>query len=96
METQTEAPKTGREARGNALFVWIALAAVAAATMLFFDVLAWTGACYDAVEGGESYCTSGPMVGVAAAWVIGVVFGVVLVGSVVQAVRVARRPRGRG
>lgn len=74
------------------MFGWIAVAVATALVVFFFAVVFQSTTCFDAAPGeGESYCTTGPAIGVPAVWGFTIVGGVIIVFSVIRAVLIGRR-----
>lgn len=74
------------------VFSWIGLAVAIALMVIFFAFLFQGGTCNDAAVGQrETSCTTGPAVGVGAAWGIAVTDSIVVVFATVRAVAIGRR-----
>ncbi|MET0788694.1 MAG: hypothetical protein ABWY33_05560 [Cellulomonas sp.] len=61
-----------RRTRGSAW--WLVAAVVVPAVVVLFAFGLTTGSCYEAADGADtqSYCTSGPMVGLPGAWILSI------------------------
>lgn len=82
-------------ARVDRVVAWSTVAVVTTVTALFLTLVQSTS-CVDAATGeGVSSCSTGPVIGVAGAWIVCSVAAVVVAASIWRIVR-ARRSAGRG